>query len=454
MRKKVHITVITGMLSLLGIIYIELSWIKSNIKLQKASTHSHIQSVLQEVNTEITEFINERSRFLADYGGSSKKNPLLNLNNRINSHIVSAGFYFNSDNILKKIKDKFNALNLGFLKFEYGIVRNDIVLLSSMKSKVDFLNLIKAGNNLSQTLFVSTLRYHQQLSSDSASYPLEILYLCIDENNILNITSSLIIILLAIFLFTLVVIYIFYKTFSYILRQEKIDLMKTNFINNMTHEFKTPIAAIKLASEILKPRIAKTGTPALIEYMDIIQQENNRMLQLVETILNNANISRGEIRLDRVYLNINDHIKNLLEPYKMRITEQGGLLSTNLTADHPILLADPTYINSAIGNIIDNAIKYARSNRQLKVHIYTKNKDQNTISIYIQDNGIGISKQDAKKVFDKFYRVPTKNLHNIKGFGLGLNYARAIIEAHKGSISIKSSLGTGTTIKIILPVQQ
>ena len=234
-----------------------------------------------------------------------------------------------------------------------------------------------------------------------------------------------------------------------IVRQKKLSVIKNDFINNMTHEFKTPIATISLASQMLKDG-AVTNTPETIDRVaTIIRDESKRLTFQVERVLQTALFTETRMKLKLKNININQLIEDLLPKFSLRVEDKGGKFSAYLEADQDEVLADEVHVTNVISNLVDNAIKYCV--KPPEITIYTRNKDKEII-ISVIDNGIGIAKKDQKLIFERFYRVSTGNLHDVKGFGLGLSYVKKIVEAHGGRIDVESSLDKGSCFDIILPL--
>ncbi len=255
-----------------------------------------------------------------------------------------------------------------------------------------------------------------------------------------------------IWIFSSVVLLLMLAFFIYailtLLKEKRLSEIKEDFINNLTHEFKTPIANIEIASEVLKKN---TFDPAKREhYYDIIQRENNRLKTQVERVLQMATIDQHALSLDRKQVNIHNLIRQLSENIGFRILEKSGSLKMDLQAENPELLADEFHITNSMYNMLDNAEKYSSDHPEISIS--TRN-ERNGILISIRDSGIGIKEEFQKLVFDKFFRVPTGDVHNVKGFGLGLSYVKAIIEAHDGYITLHSEFNRGSQFDIFLPVR-
>ncbi|MBO4600051.1 MAG: HAMP domain-containing histidine kinase, partial [Bacteroidales bacterium] len=228
-----------------------------------------------------------------------------------------------------------------------------------------------------------------------------------------------------------------------------LDEMKTDFINNMTHEIKTPIATISLACEMLEDESVTSDAATRLNFINIISDENRRMRILIETILQSAKMSGKNFSLTPKEINLNSIVQSCVKNFKLTIQNRHGVIETHLGDIHGALFADELHISNMIHNLIDNAIKY--SNHDPHVTITTSTIDNHAV-ISITDNGIGIAKEDQKHIFEKFYRVSTGDVHNVKGFGIGLNYVSQVVALHNGKISLTSEPGEGSTFTISLPL--
>ena len=251
-------------------------------------------------------------------------------------------------------------------------------------------------------------------------------------------------------LFIVIIIVTFYYTFSIIYRQKKLSIIKNDFINNMTHELKTPIATISLACEALKDEDLSKSRETRDRFVTIIDEENKRLGGLVENVLQSAVLDRGELKLKLEEVNLNDVIESAVKNVKIQVEKKGGVIEVQNNAKNTVILADKIHITNVIYNLLDNATKYSNGSPDIKVVI---NDIPNGIEIKVKDKGIGITKENQRKIFDKLYRVPTGDLHNVKGFGLGLSYVKAIIEKHKGRILVNSTPGKGTEFTIQIPLK-
>ncbi len=248
------------------------------------------------------------------------------------------------------------------------------------------------------------------------------------------------------FFFIVLLGFCFFYAINTMIRQKKMSELTTDFINNMTHEFKTPVSTIKLASEmILDENVPKSS---LNRYVKIIQEENLRLGNQIEKVLQIAKIERSEAKLNLEPLNVHEILEEVMSHALLQIEQKNGKLAFDFESDHPLIEADKVHLTNIFSNLIDNAIKYTPQLPQISV---TTEDNEEGILISIKDNGIGMSKEVQKKIFDKFYRVPTGNLHNVKGFGLGLSYVKLMTEAHGGSIEVMSKPNQGSLFQLFFP---
>jgi len=239
----------------------------------------------------------------------------------------------------------------------------------------------------------------------------------------------------------------FYIMFKTILSQRRLAEIKNDFINNMTHEFKTPISTISLACQALNDKdIIQSDVNLASSFINMIDEENKRLESMVEQILKNTFIDKGHLKLRKEELDLNQITREIVDKARIRISK--GAIDFESVIENPIVVGDPIHVNNMISNLIDNAIKYSKEIIEIKVKIESKKNKEYILTI--EDRGIGIKNEHIDKIFDKLYRVPTGNVHNVKGYGLGLNYVRAIIDMHGWDIKVKSKYGEGTIFSIII----
>jgi len=237
------------------------------------------------------------------------------------------------------------------------------------------------------------------------------------------------------------------------LKQKKISEIKNDFINNMTHEFKTPLATISLAVDALRNEKVINDKEKMGYFSTIIKEENKRMNRQVETILKAALLDKQEVQLLLRPVHAHEVIKDVVDNFALQLEERSGKAELLLKAENDFIEADEVHFSNLINNLIDNAIKYSKEDQPLMICITTSSTSKHFV-IVIEDNGIGMNKETVKRVFEKFYRAHTGNIHNVKGFGLGLSYVKTMVEAHGGDIKVDSVLGKGSTFTIELPLKK
>lgn len=249
-------------------------------------------------------------------------------------------------------------------------------------------------------------------------------------------------------IFILVIISSFTYTIITIIRQKKLSLIKNDFINNMTHELKTPISTISLACQALRDQDVQKSETLYQTYINVINEENERLGMMTEKVLQTAQLEKGKLRLNKTGFNLHDVIENAIHKTELQLKSRHGKVSTDLQAEFSFLEADKVHLTNLIFNLIDNAIKYSQESPEIKVSTENVNKG---IIIHVEDKGMGISKANQKKIFEKLYRVSTGNIHNVKGFGLGLSYVKTIVELHGGTINLQSELKKGSRFSVFVP---
>ncbi len=262
--------------------------------------------------------------------------------------------------------------------------------------------------------------------------------------------SSVWLVLLTTILFILLIIGTFGWTMYTLVRQKKLSEMKNDFINNMTHEFKTPIATISLAADSITSPMVLTDTAKVRRFADIIKQENQRMNEQVERVLQMAKIDRRDFNLKIEPVDMHDVIDSAVHNISLQVARREGTIDMQLQADQAVIDGDRTHLTNVIYNLLDNANKYSPEKPQIVVRTRNANGQ---LEVMVQDHGIGMSKEARKHIFDKFYRVHTGNVHDVKGFGLGLSYVKAMVDAHHGTISVKSEPGKGSTFILRFPLR-
>ncbi len=248
--------------------------------------------------------------------------------------------------------------------------------------------------------------------------------------------------------FILVIISSFTYTIMTIFRQKKLSLIKNDFINNMTHELKTPISTISLACQALRDKDVQKSETLYQNYINVINEENERLGMMTEKVLQTAQLEKGKLKLNKVGFNFHEVIEDAINKIDLQVKARHGIITTKLDAEFSFVEADKVHLTNVIFNLLDNAIKYSEDSPDIKISTENMNKG---ILIHVIDKGMGISKSNQKKIFDTLYRISTGNVHNVKGFGLGLSYVKAIVELHGGFIKLESEFRKGSTFSVFVP---
>jgi two-component system phosphate regulon sensor histidine kinase PhoR len=350
---------------------------------------------------------------------------------------------FSKDEIADIIRMGFNKNNLQDYPFEFNVRINSINgdqvysdnFFKYYADTINSLNIVYALEPASGTSF-------ENLVSE------ELLSVVVPHQQSL-IWKEVIWFILGAILFTLIITTAFFITIRTLLKQKKLSEIKSDFINNMTHEFKTPLATISLAVDALKNEKV-TGNKEKTDYFTaIIKEENKRMNKQVETILQAALLDKKEVQLNLKRSAAHDLIVAALNNINLQVDEKGGILEVEMEAENDVINADEVHFTNVINNLLDNAVKYSKENPHIKL---TTKSAGNQFKIKIEDNGIGMNKETLHRIFEKFYRAHTGNVHNVKGFGLGLSYVKTMVEAHHGTIKAESILGKGSSFCITIPL--
>ena len=269
-------------------------------------------------------------------------------------------------------------------------------------------------------------------------FPQQDRYILSQMNAMMGASLLLLLILISSFAFTIIIIF----------RQKKLSVMKNDFINNMTHELKTPISTISLACQALNDQDVQKSEPLYQSYIKVINEENDRLGLLTERVLQTALIENAGLRLKVTGFDLHELVEGAIDKLKLQVEARHGKINTSLGAQYSFVKGDKVHLTNVFTNLIDNANKY--SPNAPKISVSTENTDKGVL-VHIDDKGIGINRVNQKKIFDNLYRVSTGNIHDVKGFGLGLSYVKAIIEKHDGSISLESEQNKGSRFTVFIP---
>ena len=407
-----------------------------------------ISSQLQLLGNNIMQLNNKSSLQISNRGNQNSFANLkldFNFNEKLNNKTVFVESVVNKliqidveleDRIDKEtieqiLKKTFNSLGIN-TDYEYAVIKNGI---NSIYESDNF------NKNSKSEIFTGHLFPNDIFVKDnylSVYFP--------EQRNFVLKSTGLMAFLSV--LLMLIVLVGFFVTIHIMFKQKRLSQIKNDFVNNMTHELKTPISTISLASQMLKDDSIPLESKNVIYISNIIDDESKRLSYQVEKVLKTALFEQGQMKLKKRELNVHRIIESVVKNFEIQVKSKNGELITKLEAENPISLIDEVHFTNIIFNLLDNAVKY--SNDEPVITISSRN-DKTGVYISVADKGIGIKKQDQKRIFDQFYRVSTGNLHDVKGFGLGLSYVKKIVDAHNGEIKLKSDYKKGTTFEIFIP---
>lgn len=436
MKKTFPIITILITISLLGLIFFQVLWLSSVKNYREQRLKDNVTHAVGAAGFRLM----EENKALA----FPKKNDLLftdKLQFDFRRHSVMQRF--NKDEIRNIVKESLINEGLKNVPFEFAVTDNNIA--GDQISTENFAKYYAdTVNNVSQTFF---LQAESGTDMENLS-PQEFLVVIVPHQNAI-ILKELTWFIVGAVIFSLIIITAFFLTLRTLFVQKKLGEIKSDFINNMTHEFKTPLATISLAVDALK-NVKVIGDKEKTDYFTgVIKEENKRMNKQVETILQAALLDRQEVQLDLKKQSAHELINNAVKNITLPLNEKGGELVIQLEASNDMVMANEVHFTNFINNLLDNALKYSKEKPQIKLSTSNIN---NQFRIKIEDNGIGMNKETLSRIFEKFYRAHTGNVHNVKGFGLGLSYVKTMVDAHKGSIKAESTLGKGSTFIIQFPL--
>jgi two-component system, OmpR family, phosphate regulon sensor histidine kinase PhoR len=423
MKRKsvIGIIIIVG-IALVGLLVIQLYWIHSASSVKQSSFRRSINEAMAKVVYKVERLEKRRASEISPFGG------MLSFNRHLDYSL-----FLTPEDLDSLINLELNIRGID-TRFQFGIYKPEFDLF-----------LLEKGNEFRKQLIEKGYAY-PLFSYDRFTTPEYLLVYFPYERQFL--LTELWGMLLISFILIVIIVYTFAYTISLLIRQKKLSDMKTDFINNMTHEFKTPISTISLACEALRDKEIPQTPEFIDNYIETISEENNRLAILSERILQSAVLEKGELKLQRESVDLHKIIRDVIKSIRIQVEIKDGEIHTNLRARPSVLEGDRVHLTNLVYNLLDNANKYTP--RKPSIRIRTENTGRD-LTLTVSDNGTGISKHQQKKIFDRLYRIPTGNIHNVRGFGLGLSYVKAIVDEHQGKIFVESELGKGTTFKVILP---
>lgn len=447
MKKLFPWIVVLITLSLIGIIFIQINWIRNAVDLRKEQYDQRMLTALDNIRRDLV-----NNKHFSDTPNPSdpldaSNNPWQNIFPGFSaSSMIPVKMRYSFNEVHKIIASNLKAEGFSF-SFEFAVL--SVYPFNTAHYDMfsgDFFSALRdsAHHRQFQTPLVS-----DQSSIRSALNFNELLTIIVPTDTyVYAILRSMGWIIGGSVLFTLIIITAFALTIFAMLRQKKLSEIKSDFINNMTHEFKTPLATISLAVDAIGNQKVMQQKEKIHYFSNIIKEENKRMLKQVETILQSALLERQEIKLDLQEINTHEIIQRSVKNLELQLKKHQGEIQLNLEADNPVLFADEVHFSNIISNLLDNALKYSKENPLICIETCNRKK---SLVITIEDNGIGMSKETQGRIFEKFYRAHTGNLHNVKGFGLGLAYVKAVVDAHKGKIKVESVVGKGSKFELDFP---
>jgi two-component system phosphate regulon sensor histidine kinase PhoR len=414
--------IVLGAVAIIGILSLQVYWFQKNYSIAEKEFQQSVQIALRNV-----------AKDMAQYNGSIL--PSTNLIKQISSNYYVVNFNDIIDaNVLEYyLLEEFEKVNLN-TNFEYAIYdcSSDEMVYGNYCNVLDAERAAPSDNALP--------KYDDFIYYFGVKFPSRPVFLLSD------LRISLFFSVITIF----ALVFFIYAIFI-MLRQKRLSELQRDFINNMTHEFKTPISSIKIANGVFLQNEEVRSDKRLSQYARIIQQQNERLNQHVEKVLNIAKLDNQDFEFKMETIHLHDIVTEVLRSKALELQNPNVNLELCLDAENDLIEADPMHLSNILFNLIDNAIKY--SNDAPEILVKTKNRGK-AIEITVEDKGIGIASEHQKKLFKKFYRVPTGNVHNVKGFGLGLYYVKRIVDRHGWSIDLDSAPGKGTRIRIAMSLSR
>ncbi len=443
-RRTINAVIIIGVLSIISILMIQVFWINRTIRAQKDAVilqerqdSLNIRQFEESVRVALRNTVEQIGVHHIDssdlYGAVKQKSSnyfLVDINENLHPYYL--------EQLLKRTFYEHNITQ----NFQYGIY-------DCYNDSIVYGNLIRFSRD---SLYAPSAENGVGITSPELSWKRDGHYFTVYFPELLSqpsddlIESSSPWMYVAIIVGVLLIFFAF--SVSVIIRQKRISEVKADFVNNMTHELKTPISTIGLSSEMLMQNDFSKDPEKLKIYAEVIFKENKRLEEHVERVLNMARLDRNELELHLETVNMHELIEESANNFRFNQALAGGEIELDLQAKNTNVMVDLVHITNVVLNLLDNAVKYSKDSTKVKV--ITRDKSGG-IEISIQDNGIGIEKEQLNQVFDQFYRVPTGNRHDVKGFGLGLYYVKLIIDKHGGKMSVKSKLGQGSTFSFWIP---
>ena len=419
-RNTIRLTIILGIISIIGIIIIQIYLLQKNFNLKERQLNQSIQIALRNVAEILSEYNNSILPYENVVYQYSSNYYLVNVNDIIDAELLE---YY----LIKELK----KINLN-LNFEYGIY-------DCYTDNMVYGNYIQLSDNPGKQERKKNLpKYDEYIYYFGVFFP-GLQKFFISDSGIWYILTGIL----------LIVIIFFGYTQFVIMKQKQLSEIQKDFIDNLTHEFKTPISSLKLSAEVLSDKDIIKEPSRINKYANIINEQSQKLLDQVDNILQMTNADTKKQFLKRQKVNLHDLITRTIVSFNIRLKNKKGQIHLELNAVNPSISVDENHLTNVLFNLIDNSLKYNSRNPEITI---ITNTAKNKLILQVVDNGIGIPKEYYKKIFRKFYRIPTGNIYNVEGFGLGLSYVRRIISAHGWNIKVQSKEGEGSRFIIYIPV--
>mgnify|MGYP000368513515 FL=1 len=422
--KTIRFILILMLITISGLFITQVYWFKKSFTLHQRQFDEKINIALRNVAHQL---------LVSNKDTSSRIPPISKISS--NEFYVNTNSYFKLKNLDSIIKQEFLKRNIN-INYDYTILKSDDfdIILGNTVSNSDSIHQPTTTEIACKTRVDSTENLDFKIRINNKTTHL------INSMGIWMYSSLSLLFILAVFTFIMISI----------IKGKRLSELKKDFVNNMTHELKTPITNISVASDAIRNKSIQMDKEKLKKYADIIYNENVRLHNLVDKVLQVSAIEKDDESLTYEEIDIHKIIKNVLVSFEPLLQQKEGYINSKLKADSFILYADKTHLSNVIYNLVENAIKYSDTNPEITINT---NNTSNGINITVSDKGIGIKKEDQQHIFEKFFRAETGNLHNTKGHGIGLSYVKLIVEKHHGKLTFKSKLKKGSTFNIHLPLK-
>jgi two-component system phosphate regulon sensor histidine kinase PhoR len=422
-RKTIRTIIFLAIFSLIGIIATQMFWVKNAYNIQEEQFNNRVHVALTNVTHELLNIHKDESELINPVKQVASNYYTVMINDTVNPYLLET-----------LLRNEFVKRNIN-IDFEY-------VIYDCFTDSIVFGDYISLGKNEKDIL--QSKSYNMKWDKDGhyfgIFFPSKETYI-LSKMGIWVFSSSIILLIIIFFAYTI----------NVILKQKRLSEIKNDFINNITHEFKTPISTISLSADVLLKSNIINEPLRLANYANIIKEENNRLKNQVDKVLQLATLDKDKLKLEDENIDLHQLINTSVKSFGLIVREKKGEITCSLNAKKYSFYGDKIHITNTLHNLIDNAIKYSNSNPKVNIETHDHN---GFIEISVKDNGIGIPKDSQNHIFDKFYRTPTGNVHDIKGFGLGLNYVKTIVEAYSGTVKLISKENEGSTFVVKLPLNK